>query len=162
MSTLITLAEAAVPSLIVAVIGYRASTRAARISTTAEEQAASVASAATRSSVEAEAYQRARGIYESALNQLQEQADRLQEQAEKLQERLDRVNEQLRVEREQSDQLRTQVRDLQVQVQENDDLVVTLNKTITVLQRQLAMSGVDAASVVHRLDQEAGPGSSSE
>lgn len=113
-----------VPALGCSYWAYRASRRASDATETA-----------ATSAVEAEAYMRAKGIYESALEQLETQLRGLQEQ-------LDRVNAQLSQERDTSASLRAYIRELETQVQ-------TLERTVSDLRHRIALAPVDAANLIH-------------
>ncbi|MER7126734.1 hypothetical protein [Micrococcus luteus] len=108
---------AAVVAGLAAVVGawfsYRASTRA---------------TAVEGSKVDAAAYERARAIYESALQTLEDQLV-------KLRERMTELNQQLAQEQDTSNAMRAQIRELRSQV----DL---LEDTVTDLRLQLSKSGI--------------------
>lgn len=78
--------------------------------------------------VDAAAYERAKAIYESALNTLEEQLDRLRI-------RLDTVTDQLTREQDSSIAMRTQIRELTLQVE-------VLERTVADLRLQLSRTGM--------------------
>lgn len=110
---------------------YKASTRASKISAVSAQSQADTQARTVALQVEADAYVRAKGIYEGAVEQLEHQLDRLQEQ-------LNRVNDQLALERDTSNALRMQVRELETQV-------ATLEQTVSDMRRMLARAPIDAA-----------------
>ncbi|MBO4272373.1 hypothetical protein [Microbispora triticiradicis] len=80
------------------------------------------------SKVDAEAYQRAKAVYESAL-------DTMEEQLKQVRERLDVVTNQLTQEQDASIALRRQVRDLQTQL-------AAMEQTVADLRIQLSKAGI--------------------
>ncbi|MBO2461659.1 hypothetical protein [Actinomadura violacea] len=114
--------------IVVAVVAYRQAVAANRITAQQAERAAARQAALERSKVDAEAYNRAKTIYEAALVQLERQIDRLQGQS-------DRLGEQLAREQDTSNTLRSQVQTMNAQIRE-------LERTVAGLRRQLIEAGV--------------------
>jgi septal ring factor EnvC (AmiA/AmiB activator) len=113
----------------VALVAYRQAVRANKITAEQADRSASRQAELERSKVDSEAYQRAKEIYEAALASLEKQLDRMQAQT-------DRLTEQLAREQDTSHVLRTQVSTLQLQVRE-------MERTMSVLRRQLISVGAN-------------------
>jgi chromosome segregation ATPase len=94
--------------------------------TTAERQAE-----LERTKVDAEAYTRAKIIYEAALERLERQLDRVSEHSHK-------VSDELMKEQDTSLSLRSQIRTLQ-------DQIARLERTVSELRRHLSSAGIDPA-----------------
>ncbi|MFF4777509.1 hypothetical protein ACFY05_32100 [Microtetraspora fusca] len=124
---LIQVAIGAVP-LGVAAFAYRSATDANRRTQETAVTAAERQAELERTKVDAEAFARARQIYEDALAQLEKQLDRVQAQA-------DRLSAQLAQEQDASNTMRDQVRALQGQIS-------TLERTVGTLRRQLISAGI--------------------
>lgn len=127
---LVQIAIGAVP-IGVAYFAYRSATDANRRTQEAAVLAAERQAELERNKVDAEAFQRARQIYEDALASLEKQLDRVQSQA-------DRLSEQLAREQDSSNAMRDQVRALQGQI-------AVLERTVSTLRRQLISAGVTPA-----------------
>jgi len=93
----------------VAAFAYIQATKANRITAAATERIASRNAKLERSKVDAEAYNRAREIYEAALHQLERQLERIQEQFEVLSTQLAHEQDTSRTLRLQVDELRAQI-----------------------------------------------------
>lgn len=126
-SLLIQFAVGVVP-LGVAFFAYRSATDANKKTQITALAQAERAAEIERSKVDADAFARAKAIYEDALTQLEKQLDRVQVQFE-------RLNEQLAKEQDFSNSLRNQVNTLQQQIS-------TLERTVTTLRRQLIAAGI--------------------
>lgn len=126
-SVLVQIAVGAVP-LGVAWFAFRSATDANR--RTQETAAASAERQAEldRTKVDAEAYGRAKAIYEDALAQLEKQLDRMQRQ-------FDSLNEQLAKEQDTSNALRAQLTSLRTQLH-------TLERTVASYRRSLITAGL--------------------
>lgn len=109
----------------VAILSYRAAAEAARRSEAATIAAAERQAEIERTKVDAEAFQRAKQIYESALERLQTQLDQVQAEC-------DRLNTELAQERETSQRLREQI--------------ARLERTVAALRRQLVGAGITPAA----------------
>lgn len=114
--------------IVVAWLAYRQAVRANQITAQQARQAAERSAQIERSKVDAEAFARAKLIYEGALEQLERQLERIQTQ-------FDRLNEQLGRELDTSSVLRSQVNHLQQQV-------ALLERTVADLRRQLVRAGI--------------------
>jgi chromosome segregation ATPase len=112
----------------VALVAYRQAVRANTVTAQQAERQAERQAALERTKVDSEAYARAKQIYEAALESLEKQLDRVQAQ-------FDRLTEQLAREQDTSNTLRVQLTTLQHQVRE-------MERTVTVLRRQLIDAGL--------------------
>lgn len=131
-TTTVEILAATVPALGGSYWAYKASTKAAKVASQQQSDAATSAQRFETLRIESKAYERAKEIYESALQQLEHQLDRLHQQ-------LERVNEQLSRERDTSAGLRLQIHTLENQIQ-------TLEQTVAELRRQLAVAPITAAN----------------
>lgn len=128
---------AAVP-LGVAYFAYRSATDANRKTQQTALSAAEHQAEIERTKVDAEAFARAKAIYEDALAQLERQLDRVQLQ-------FDKINEQLAHEQDTSNSLRSQIRSLRTQLS-------TVERTVGVLRRQLIDAGLNPTGRVGGTD----------
>jgi septal ring factor EnvC (AmiA/AmiB activator) len=117
--------------LAVAWVAYRQAVKANKVTAEQADRQARRQAALERSKVDSEAYNRAKEIYEAALQQLEKQLDRMQAQA-------DRLTEQLAREQDTSHTLRAQVSTLQQQMRD-------MERTVAALRRQLLDAGVRPA-----------------
>lgn len=124
---LVQIAIGAVP-LGVAWFAYKSATDANKKTAEAAALAAERQAEIERSKVDAEAFNRAKAIYEDALAQLERQLDRVQVQFE-------RLNEQLAKEQDSSFAMRNQIRTLQAQI-------ALLERTVSALRTQLIHAGI--------------------
>lgn len=126
---LVQLATGIVP-LGVAVVAFVQSTKANRSTAESAERAAEHAAELERNKIEADAYNRAKTIYEAGIAQLEKQLDRLHSQLERLETRLTQ-------EQDVSAGLRGEVSELQRQIN-------GLERTVGELRRRLASAGIPA------------------
>lgn len=131
-SVLVQIIIGAVP-LGVAYLSYRAASDANRRTEAAALAAAEQQAQLERTKVDAEAFSRAKSIYEDALEKLQAQLDRVNEQSHK-------IADELIEEQNASLALRSQVRTLR-------DQIIRLERTVALLRRQLIEAGVNPAPV---------------
>lgn len=124
---LVQIAIGAVP-LGVAFFAYKSATDANRRTQETAATAAERQAELERTKVDAEAFQRAKAIYEDALAQLEKQLDRMQRQ-------FDTLNEQLAKEKDTSNALRAQIHSLQTQMQ-------MLERTVAAYRRSLITAGL--------------------
>lgn len=117
--------------MVVAFFSYRQATRANRLTVAASERSAERNAELEQTKVDADAFGRAKEIYEAALGQLERQLERVRSQFAELEDELAR-------ERETSTTLRTQIYTLQRQVRE-------LERIVGVLRTQLITAGVTPA-----------------
>jgi chromosome segregation ATPase len=116
MTTILVAALSLLGSGLAALLSYRASTAANKVS---------------EKKVDAEAYERSQQFYEKLLGEADKALDRLRGQVERLQDQLDRVNGQLAQEQDVSNLLRNHVRSLQTQVNGMETAVSALRTQIT-------------------------------
>jgi chromosome segregation ATPase len=114
----------AVP-IAVAFFAYQSATRANRITAEATERNAMRSAELERTKVDAEAYDRAKNIYEAALEQLRRQLERVQSQFDR--------------EQDIGDGLRNQVFTSQQRI-------LTLERTVAELRNQLVTAGIPPAA----------------
>jgi len=131
--TIVTQVALGLVPLGVAWIAYWQATKANKATVQQVERQAQRQEERDRSKVDAEAFERARAIYEAALEQLERQLSRVQEQ-------FDRVNRQLGTEQATSHALRGEIKDLQRQVE-------ALERTVEEHRRQLIAAGLDPSAV---------------
>ncbi len=112
----------------VAYFAFRSATDANRRTQETAQKNAAANAEIEKTKVDAEAYERAKTIYQDALRELEKQLDRLTAQ-------FDRINEQLAREQDTSNSLRTQIRTLQGQV-------VSLERFAATLRRQMVAAGL--------------------
>lgn len=111
--TVIVSVVAGIAAIIGSIFSFKASTRATAIES---------------SKVDAEAYTRAKTIYQDALDEMEKQLERMRTQ-------MDRVNAQLASEQDASNAMRTQIRTLRTHVED-------LERTVADLRLQLTLQGI--------------------
>jgi chromosome segregation ATPase len=124
-------------------IAGRASVRANKITAQSAERVAEQQAEAERNRVEAEAFKRAKEIYNDAINELREELDRIRTAYERTQEQLDKLNDKLLLERTSSQEVREQLHSAQREMAQMRLRIEDLERTIGRLRQQIITAGLD-------------------
>lgn len=135
-------ATAAVGSVIGGVVAARASVRANKITAEAQERAAERTADEQRAKAESEAFERARAIYDHAIDELREELARVRAQHEKTQQQLDEVYARLLAERTASQQVRDQLQHAQQEMAQMRERITLMERTIDRLRQQIITAGL--------------------